>query len=145
MVQNGQTLTGSGTLNGNLTNLPASTVAPGSATTIGTLTVNQNVTLSGTNIIKLIETNLTSDVIAVGGALQFGGTLKVVNLAGSLQSGDSFQIFTAGSYSGSFTSILPAIPGYNLTWDTNALATTGFLTGHRHGSKQFTDEYRVFF
>ncbi|HSY18949.1 MAG TPA: hypothetical protein VK815_11470, partial [Candidatus Acidoferrales bacterium] len=104
-------------------------VAPGTSAAIGTLTVGGNAVLNGTNTIKLVETNLTSDVLAVGTALQFGGTLKVVNLAGSLHSGDSFQIFTANSgFSGSFTSISPAIPGFNLAWDTNTLATTGLLT-----------------
>jgi autotransporter-associated beta strand protein len=125
----GHSLTGSGTLSGNLTNKPAGTVAPGSSTTIGTLTVSGNAVLNGTNLIKLVETNLTSDVLNVGGALQLGGTLKIVNLAGTLQSGDSFQIFNAGGgFSGNFTSISPASPGPGLAWDTNALATAGTLT-----------------
>jgi len=125
----GHSLTGSGTINGSLVDAATSTVAPGTSVAIGTLTVGANAALNGTNIIKLVETNLTSDLLAVGGTLQLGGTLKVVNLAGSLHSGDSFQIFTSGGgFSGNFTSISPAIPGFNLTWDTNALATTGVLT-----------------
>jgi autotransporter-associated beta strand protein len=128
-VLGGHSLTGSGTVNGSLVDAATSTVAPGTPVSIGTLTVSGNATLNGTNVIKLVETNLTSDVLAVGAALQLGGTLQVVNLAGSLHSGDSFQIFTAGGgFSGNFTSISPAIPGFNLAWDTNALATTGFLT-----------------
>jgi fibronectin-binding autotransporter adhesin len=126
-VLGGNSLTGSGTLNGNLTNLPASTLAPGTATVIGTLTVNQNATLNGTNIMKLVEPSLTSDVLSVGGTLSFGGTLQVTTLSGTLKSGDSFQLFNAGGYNGSFASISPATPGPNFTWDTNTLATTGAL------------------
>jgi autotransporter-associated beta strand protein len=127
-LQNGQSLTGGGTLNGNLVTSSASTVAPGSPTTLGQLTVNDAATLGGTNIIKLVETNMTSDVLAVGGALQLGGTLQLVNLAGTVKSGDLFPIFTAGGgFTGSFAAISPATPGANYTWDTNTLATTGVL------------------
>ncbi|MBW8865105.1 MAG: autotransporter-associated beta strand repeat-containing protein, partial [Verrucomicrobia bacterium] len=129
-LPNGQKLSGVGTLSGNLTNSPGSTVAPGAtATAIGTLTVNGSATLNGTNVIKLVETNLTSDVLSVAGAVQFGGVLNLVTLAGSMHSGDAFTIFNAGGgFNGSFSSIIPATPGFGLTWDTNALATTGVLT-----------------
>ena len=129
-VLGGHALAGSGTLNGNLTNLPASTLAPGdNAGSLGTLTINGNVVLEGATIIKLVETNLTSDVLTINGSLAFGGALTVSNLSGSFVSGDSFQVFNAsGGYTGIFDSISPATPGAGLTWDTNALATAGTLT-----------------
>jgi hypothetical protein len=40
--------------------------------------------------------------------------------------GDSFKLFDAGSYSGSFT-IEPATPGVGLFWDTSELTTSGIL------------------
>jgi len=125
-VLGGHSLTGSGTLNGSLTSLPGSTLAPGTTTAIGTLTVNGNTGLAGTNIMKLIEGNLTSDVLTVSGSLIFGGTLQVSVLSGTLQAGDSFQLFN-GSFSGSFASIVPATPGPNFVWDLNTLTNTGAL------------------
>lgn len=127
-VKAGHSLNGGGTLNGNLTNLPSSTVAPGTPTTRGTLTVNGNTMLAGTNVMKLFASTLTSDVLAVGGSLQFGGALVLTNLSGSLKSGDSFQLFTAGGgFTGNFSSVSPATPGYNFVWDFNTLTNTGVL------------------
>lgn len=124
----GQTLSGSGTINGNVTNSAGSIISPGSSTVLGTLTVNGSVSLYGTNVMKLVETNLTSDVLAVGGVLQLGGTLQLASISGALKSGDSFTLFTAGGgFVGNFSSISPATPGPNLVWDTNTLATTGVL------------------
>jgi hypothetical protein len=62
--------------------------------------------------------------------MAFGGTLQINNLTGTYVSGDQIQLFSApgGSFSGSFSNIVPATPGYNLSWDTNALATTGLLS-----------------
>ncbi len=125
-VLGGHSLTGSGTLNGSLTNLPASILAPGTPTAIGTFTVNGNASLNGTNLMKLVETNLTSDVLTVNGTLNFGGTLVLQTLAGTLKAGDSFQLFTGG-FTGSFANLVPATPGFNFLWDTNTLATTGVL------------------
>jgi len=49
--------------------------------------------------------------------------LCLTNLAGTLQSGDSFKLFNATNCTGGFTNITPAIPGLNLAWSTNGLAT----------------------
>ena len=117
----GHSLTGSGTLNGNLTNLPASTVAPGIATAIGTLTVNGNATLNGKTVMKLDKSvSPFSDVLTVNGNLNYGGALVVTNSVGTPAAGDSFQLFN-GSISGSFSSIsLPSL-GLGLVWNTNAI------------------------
>ncbi len=121
-LMGGHSLTGSGTLNGTLLTSPGSTVAPGAtASTIGALSVNGAATLAGTNILKLNATTLTSDNLFVGGTLTYGGTLLLTNLSGPLVPGNSFQLFSAGAYSGSFTSIIPATPGTGLTWNTNDL------------------------
>jgi hypothetical protein len=52
--------------------------------------------------------------------------LVVTNLAGSLTVTDSFQLFSATTYSGSFSSISPATPGPGLAWDLTGL-TNGTL------------------
>jgi len=57
----------------------------------------------------------------------FGGTLAVTNLTGTLTTSDSFPLFSAGSYSGAFASIIPATPGAGLAWNTSTLTTDGTL------------------
>lgn len=126
-VSAGHSLTGSGTLAGNLTNLPASTLSVGTPDSIGTLIVYYNTTLQGTTFMKLNKDTLNSDLLYAGGILTFGGTLNVTNLAGSLADGDSFQIFSAGGFDGAFSQIVPATPGAGLLWDTNSLASSGVL------------------
>jgi len=120
----GRSLSGVGTINGTLIASAGSTVSPGAnSTSIGTLSVNGDATLSGTNVMKLNATSLTSDNLAVGGTVNYGGTLKLTNLSGTLSSGNSFQLFTAGTYNGTFASIVPATPGNGLSWNTNQLSS----------------------
>jgi hypothetical protein len=53
--------------------------------------------------------------------------LAVTNLSGTLSNGNSFKLFTAVSYDGAFTSIIPASPAANLRWATNGLVIDGVL------------------
>jgi autotransporter-associated beta strand protein len=122
----GQTLQGSGTVNGSLVVGAGATVSPGGANAIGTLTVTNAVTLSGTALMELNKTGGTFDQISGATSITYGGTLSVTNLAGSLVAGDSFKLFTAGSYGGTFAAITPATPGAGLAWDTSGL-TNGTL------------------
>jgi autotransporter-associated beta strand protein len=120
-----QTLKGNGTILGNLT--VDGTLAPGAS--IGVLTSSNNVTLGAgsTNIFEISKIPLTNDQLRVTGALNYGGTLVVTNLAGTLTTGDSFTLFQAGSSSGSFTSysLPPLNPG--LSWNTCTL-TNGIVS-----------------
>jgi hypothetical protein len=52
--------------------------------------------------------------------------LKIQNIGVALAAGNSFHLFTATNYSGSFT-ITPATPGAGLAWDTSGL-TNGVLS-----------------
>jgi autotransporter-associated beta strand protein len=121
------TLAGTGTVGGRVT--VNGTIAPGISNTIGTLTVSSNLTVAstGTNAMKLNKTSVTNDVLSVAGTLTYGGTLSLTNLAGTLAAGDSFKMFTAGTYSGAFARLLPATPGTGLVWNTNTLSTDGIL------------------
>ena len=57
----------------------------------------------------------------------FGGTLSVTNLGGSLTAGDSFRIFSAANFTGGFSALnLPPL-GVGLAWNTSAL-TNGVLS-----------------
>jgi autotransporter-associated beta strand protein len=124
----GGTLGGNGTVGGSVTLQSGTTLSPGT-NGIGVLTVSNNAAfLAGsTNYLELNKTLGTNDQLVAGGALTFGGTLVVTNLAGTLAVGDSFRLFQAGSFSGSFSSAsLPAL-GTGLAWNTANL-TNGVLS-----------------
>jgi hypothetical protein len=53
--------------------------------------------------------------------------LSLSNLTAALASGDSFKLFNAASYSGTFANITPAAPGTGLVWDTSSLTNNGVL------------------
>jgi fibronectin-binding autotransporter adhesin len=125
------TVGASGTLGGNGVMGGAATVngriSPGAS--IGVLTLTNNVILSGSSstLIEIRKSLLTNDLLDVGGTLSYGGTLIVSNLSGSFTAGDSFKIFDAATYAGSFVSSnLPSLPA-NLSWDMSSLITNGTL------------------
>jgi hypothetical protein len=126
----GQTLQGIGGINGSLVASAGAIVSPGGTNTtlgittgsnaVGTLAVSDNIALGGQTIIKL--DGASNDVVAAGADLTYGGTLNLENISGlPLAAGNSFQIFSAAIYSGSFTSIAPATPGPGLAWNTSQL------------------------
>jgi hypothetical protein len=123
-VDAGATLSGSGTLNGTV--VANGTVSPG--VVIGILTLGNTPTLNGTNLMQLNRTNSpSSDRLTISGQqVAYGGALTVQNLGPALVAGDSFQIFSASSYSGTFTSITLPTLGANLAW-TNTLSSNGAI------------------
>jgi autotransporter-associated beta strand protein len=126
---NGQDLQGNGIIAGNLIAGNGSTLSPGLglgtiAPLIGELTVTGGVDLEGTTHMELDAALDTNDVVRAG-AIDFGGTLILQNLAGSLVAGDSFRLFDAVSYNGSFASVVPATPGPGLAWDLSTLDLDG--------------------
>lgn len=125
-VMNGATLGGSGTIAGSVTVNPGATISPGNP--VGPLTIGGNVALGGTTFIQLNKALATNDVIVSSASMSYGGVLSLTNLSIGLTAGDSFKIFAAGSYSGAFTNILPAIPAVGLAWNTNTLVSDGTLS-----------------
>lgn len=127
-VGSGGTLAGTGVINESVNVLTSGTIAAGDGA-IGTLTINGNLTNAGTVFMKLNKAAATNDQIVLGGnTLNYGGGVLVVsNLAGTLAANDSFPLFPAGAYVGSFSSISPATPGAGLTWDLSGLTNTGTL------------------
>ena len=88
-----QTLTGSGLIRGSVVASANSTINPGD--TIGTLTVETNVTLGGTLVLELNRTNgLATNDLLVAKSITGGGTLLVTNLGPALYSGDTFKLFS---------------------------------------------------
>lgn len=71
-------------------------------------------------------------------ALAIAGTLSVNSIgANPIVLGDTFQLFSAASYSGSFDSLtLPNLPP-GLAWDSSPLATTGSIVVISSGTSQW--------
>jgi len=126
-VASGATLGGTGTINGSVHINSGATLAPG-AGGVGTLTVNNTVTLGANTLMELHRTASPNadKLVRGGGALTFGGTLTVTNTGPAPVNGDVFDLFDAASFSGSFATInLP--PGGAAHWVTSQLAVNGTL------------------
>jgi fibronectin-binding autotransporter adhesin len=142
-LSSGQTLTtlNGGNINGNLTNAPGATLEPGGTANLDILSVHDvgatgNVTLLGVTEMKLepalYGSGMDSDELdATNDATQtitYGGTLQLSNFGGVYAVGQTYQLFIATNYAGAFTNISPAQPGSGLSWNTNALATSGTIS-----------------
>src|SRR4051794_12436607 len=95
------------------------------------LTVNNSMTIAGQTIMELTKngSTLTSDQVVGMSNLTYGGSLVVSNLGpGTPASGDSFTLFSATTYTGSFTSSTLPTPGSGLTWDLSNLVVNGSIT-----------------
>ena len=103
-VAAGQTLASGGTVNGNLRDSSTSTISPGGTGSVGTLTLNNNLTLvdGGTLIYDFNST--TNDLVNVAGNLNPSG-VTTINLnsfpAGGLPNGNYNLITVAGTLGGS--------------------------------------------
>jgi hypothetical protein len=113
---------------GDLTVGSDATLAPGLS--IGTLNFSNALTLlsASATLMEISKAPLTNDQVKVASALTFGGALTVTNITtNALGAGDSFKLFSAANYAGSFSSLsLPPL-GAGLAWNTNGLATNGTL------------------
>lgn len=130
VTDSGGILAGYGTINGPVTVVAGGELAAGNpnSPSVGTLTIANAVTNSGTMFMKLNASAGTNDVITGMSTLVYGGTLSLTNLAGSLALNQSFKLFSAAAYQGTFSSIVPATPGAGLAWDTNNLSLNGTLS-----------------
>ena len=132
-LASGQTLGGIGGVNGSLVVSSGATISPAGTNTVqtmdgpvgftnsvGIIAASGSVTLNGTTVIKLGSG--TNDIVQAGGNITYGGTLNLANISGlPLTVGNSFQVFSAATYTGSFASITPVTPGAGLAWDTTQL------------------------
>jgi hypothetical protein len=131
-IGSGATLsTISSTVNGTLVGAAGATISPSGASTgvaTGVLAVSGNFTNNGTIVIKLDGSGVNDSIIC-SNSITYGGTLNLVNVSGSpLAIGNTFQIFSATNYSGSFAGgITPPTPGAGLAWDTTQLLSSGVI------------------
>lgn len=127
----GQTLMGNGTLTANSVGFAnGSTLRPGVAgTNTSSLTLSGSLTLQSgsTNVVVVNKTTSVANNKVVGlASVSIGGTLVISNVGNALAAGDAIQVFSSvGSYSGSFSQIIPATPNAGLVWDTSTLTSDG--------------------
>lgn len=126
------TLGGVGSISEPVTIGPNGTLSPGNAASpTAALRVAGSLTIAGTVAFDVLRSGgaFSNDTISNVTTLSFGGTLQVNLDPGTepLASGDVIKLFDAASYTGSFVSIQPAIPGAGLMWDVSSLAVNGTL------------------
>ncbi len=129
----GQSLTGSGTVNlaSGRTLRVAGILAPGDSPSL--LSVNGNLAFDSTAIIALeiggLVRGLEHDAIDVSGDLTFDGTLTITLINDfTPMFGDTFQLFEASSFGGTFAVVnLPDLDP-TLRWDTSRLLDNGTLS-----------------
>jgi hypothetical protein len=115
-----QTLSGIGGINGGLIAPVGSTVMPGTPASVGTLTVTNDVTLSGNLLVGLNRPGSSSRLVSATGTITYGGTLSLTNIGPTLHVGDTFQLFPSAVTA--FTGInLPTTDasGFLYTWQNN--------------------------
>lgn len=123
---NGGSLGGAGTITSPVTIAAGGDLAPGAS--IGTLTINNTVSLGGSVTMEVNRTGPANDLLAVSTPLALGGTLVVVNVGTSLQGGETFDLFNSPALSGSFATLqLPPL-GAGLSWNTSQLGVNGTLS-----------------
>jgi len=121
-------------LNGFNQTIASLNAAAGSTVDLGaanTLTVSSAPTLAGVLRFALTKgaTPANSKLVLTSGTLTYGGTLAVTLLGTNPPAaGDTFTLFSASAYAGTFTNLnLPAMP-VGLVWSTNNLATNGTIS-----------------
>lgn len=126
-ITSGGVLGGNGAVNGPVTVQSGGTLSAGNG--IGILAISNSLTFQAgsTNLAELNKSTPTNDLVCGLTAVTYAGTLVVTNLSGTLALNDSFKIFDAASYTGSFSATnLPTL-GAGLAWDTTGLATNGTI------------------
>jgi hypothetical protein len=126
-VANTATLAGNGTINGPVSLQSGGVLAPG-ANAIGKLTINNVLSLAGSTVMEISKAANTNDAIVGLTTVNYGGALVINQLdATPFVGGESYKLFAAVVYGGSFSSItLPSLPA-GLSWDTTQLGVNGTI------------------
>ena len=128
-------LGGTGTIAGAVTVNDAGILAPGTASALGSLTLNAAPTLSGATFVRVNRNGgapLADKLVLSSGTLTYGGTLVVSNAGAPLTGGEVFTNFNAGAYSGAFAATnLPALSDGSLNWYLGDLTVNGTIRVNR--------------
>ncbi|HLX69687.1 MAG TPA: hypothetical protein VKV04_08685, partial [Verrucomicrobiae bacterium] len=119
------TLGGITTIGGPVGIVAGGTLAPGTPSTIGTLTLSSDLNIGGNIAVKVNKSlSQTSDFISVGGALNNtnNGSIIVNNLGPALAAGDKFTLFSQPVGGGDALTVT----GAGAVW-SNSLATDGSI------------------
>src|SRR5262249_50702523 len=112
-----------------LTVASGGTLSPGAS--VGTFTVSNNVTLSGTTLMELNRANspTTNDQLVVTGTLTGGGTLNVTNIGPALANGSTFKLFSQSVSGFSAINLPTTSPSGTYTWSdpTTTLGSGGTI------------------
>lgn len=118
----GGVLSGIGTVTASGGVVNAATVAPGTAAALGTLTIAGDYTQSAAGTLGIrLGANNASDRLAVGGAANLAGALKLTAANGGFTPGGNYTVLTAAAVSGTFAAPTPlslfltASPSYSGT------------------------------
>ncbi len=120
-----QVLKGNGTIIGNTTIYGL--LAPGAS--VGVLSFSNDLVLAGSAFLEIRKSgsSLTNDSLQVMGQLSCGGSLTVTNIGAPPAMGDTFKLFYAPSFSGSFGNVnLPRLDT-GLMWDSSQLTRNGTI------------------
>jgi autotransporter-associated beta strand protein len=117
----GGTLAGTGTIAGPVAVDSGGTFYPGAP--LGTISISNTLFLAG-NTVMAINSGTNSQVVGLS-HITYGGLLTITNLGATLAAGNTFPLFSAASYSGSFDAIVANF-GDGVTFGFNP--TNGTLT-----------------
>src|SRR5439155_3032455 len=121
-VTNG-TLAGTGSVGSPVVVAPSGKLGAGEAGGIGTLTINNTLTIQGAATMRINKNGgtPTSDLVTGITTANYGGTLVITNTTSdstALAAGDTFTLFTASAHTGNFASITGS-PGSGLAYSFN--------------------------
>jgi autotransporter-associated beta strand protein len=123
VVSNGM-LAGTASITGPVVVAPLGTLGAGDAGSVGTFTINNNLTLNGNAAMRVDKTSGSpaSDQVAVLHNVTYGGILTITNITSNenpITTNDTFQIFNvSGNSYNNFTSIVGS-PGAGLAYSFN--------------------------
>jgi fibronectin-binding autotransporter adhesin len=122
-VSSNATLSGTGIIQGTVAVNAGGTLAPGAAS-IGTLNINNSLTITGNIKVRVNRAGSASDKAVVSGVLTNNGTgtVTVSNLGSTLQVGDTFSLFNKALSNGAAMTVI----GGGVAWGNN-LAVNGSI------------------
>jgi hypothetical protein len=132
---NGGFLGGTGIISSVVTLGSAGTIAPGTASAIGKLTLGSAPVFNGGTNFTRINRNggspLSDRLALTSGTLNYSGTLVVSNAGAALVGGEVFTNFSATSYGGAFAATLLPILNVGLNWNLGKLGVNGTIKVNR--------------